>query len=129
MFNPDYNEFCRLAGQGNLIPVYREFMADMETPVSVLSRFADEPDVFLFESVEGGERFGRYSFIGLHPRAVFTIEDGAPFLTDAAGRRPLAAKGNAFSACGGCSPPTRRWRCRACRRSSAGRWATSATSA
>ena len=96
MFKPDYNEFCRLAGQGNLIPVYREFMADMETPVSVLSHFADEPDVFLFESVEGGERFGRYSFIGLHPRAVFTIEGGAPFLTDAAGRRPLAVSGNAF---------------------------------
>ena len=37
-----------------MIPVYREFVADMETPVSVLSHFADEPDVFLLESVEGG---------------------------------------------------------------------------
>lgn len=96
MFKPDFDEFRRLAEQGNLIPVSREFMADMETPVSVLSRFADEPDVFLFESVEGGERFGRYSFIGLHPRAVFTIEDGKPFLRDAEGKRPLDIVGNAF---------------------------------
>ena len=96
MFKPDFNEFCRLADQGNLIPVYREFVADMETPVSVLSHFADEPDVFLFESVEGGERFGRYSFIGLHPRAVFTIENGRPFLHDAAGKKALDVVGNAF---------------------------------
>jgi len=96
MFKPDFDEFRRLAEQGNLIPVYREFMADMETPVSVLSRFADEPDIFLLESVEGGERFGRYSFIGLHPRAVFTIEDGKPFLRDPAGKRPLDIIGNAF---------------------------------
>ncbi|MPM40472.1 Anthranilate synthase component 1 [bioreactor metagenome] len=96
MFKPDFNTFRKLAEQGNLIPVYREFMADMETPVSVLSRFADERDVFLLESVEGGERFGRYSFIGINPRAIYTIENGRPFLTDAAGKRELEIVGNAF---------------------------------
>ncbi len=96
MFKPDFEEFTKLAEQGNVIPVYREFMADMETPVSVLARFAEERDVFLFESVEGGERFGRYSFIGLNPRAVFTIENGIPFLTDRAGKRELAVLDNAF---------------------------------
>ncbi len=80
MFTPSLEEFRRLAAGGNLIPVYREHLADMETPVSVVSRFADDEYVFLLESVEGGERWGRFSFIGLHPYAVFSVEDGVPRL-------------------------------------------------
>ena len=77
----DFRTFEKFASQGNLIPVSREMLADHETPVSVLSRFANDEDVFLLESVEGGERFGRYSFIGVRPRNVFTVEDGAAYLT------------------------------------------------
>ena len=77
----DFRTFEKFASQGNLIPVSREMLADHETPVSVLSRFAADEDVFLLESVEGGERFGRYSFIGVRPRNVFTVEDGAAYLT------------------------------------------------
>ena len=78
----DFGDFEEYAGRGNLIPVYREVLADLETPVSVLSRFADEKSVFLLESVEGGERFGRYSFIGVRPRRVFTVEADGAFLTE-----------------------------------------------
>lgn len=76
MFAPTFEAFAELAKQGNLIPVYREHLADMETPVSTLARFADDEHVFLLESVEGGERWGRFSFIGVHPRVIFTVEDG-----------------------------------------------------
>ena len=77
----DFKAFEKFASQGNLIPVSREMLADHETPVSVLSRFSDDEDVFLLESVEGGERFGRYSFIGVRPRNVFTVENGEAYLT------------------------------------------------
>ncbi|MCP3967913.1 MAG: anthranilate synthase component I [Lentisphaerae bacterium] len=80
MLKPDLNEFCELAKEYNLIPVCRELLADLETPVSVLSRFAEDDNVFLLESVEGGERFGRYSFIGLDPDVILTIEDNEAVL-------------------------------------------------
>jgi anthranilate synthase component 1 len=61
--------------------VFREVLADTETPVSILERLADEEHVFLLESVEGGERWGRYSFIGLAPEALFCVENGVARLT------------------------------------------------
>ena len=85
----EFKEFERYAERGNLIPVYREMLADMETPVSVLSRFADDDNVFLLESVEGGERFGRYSFIGVRPRQVFTVENGEAFLSAGGEKRSV----------------------------------------
>ena len=88
----DFREFEKYAERGNLIPVYREMLADMETPVSVLSRFAEDENVFLLESVEGGERFGRYSFIGVRPRKVFTVENGEAFL-DCAGGKAKVGRG------------------------------------
>ncbi len=88
----EFKEFEKYAERGNLIPVYREMLADMETPVSVLSRFADDENVFLLESVEGGERFGRYSFIGVRPRQVFTVENGEAFLS-ADGEKRSVGKG------------------------------------
>ena len=88
MFKPEISEFKRLSEKGTkYVPVFREFLADMETPVSALSAFADDENVFLLESVEGGERIGRYSFIGVNPYAVFTVEDGKAYLTDRAGKR------------------------------------------
>ena len=85
----EFKEFEKYAERGNLIPVYREMLADMETPVSVLSRFADDDNVFLLESVEGGERFGRYSFIGVRPRQFFTVENGEAFLTTGGDKQPV----------------------------------------
>jgi anthranilate synthase component 1 len=69
---PSFLEFVRLASQYNVIPLSREIVVDRVTPVSVFERLQkNEPYTFLLESVEGGERFGRYSFVGQRPHAVF----------------------------------------------------------
>jgi anthranilate synthase component 1 len=67
---PDYDEFVALLEQGNVVPVYREILADMETPVSAFLKIDDGGDAFLLESVVEGERWGRYSFLGVAPRLV-----------------------------------------------------------
>jgi len=74
MFTPSKAEFLELAKQGNLIPVYREIIADAETPVSAYQKLQKSGGSFLLESVEGGERIGRYSFIGTHPRKVIRVD-------------------------------------------------------
>ena len=63
-------EFQRLAAQGfNRIPLVAETFADLDTPLSIYLKLANAPNTFLLESVVGGERFGRYSFVGLPARA------------------------------------------------------------
>src|SRR5271165_2429412 len=65
---PLRKDFERLAAAHTLVPVYRSLTADLETPVSAFLRLADgEPECFMLESVEGGERVGRYTFIGVRP--------------------------------------------------------------
>jgi anthranilate synthase component 1 len=66
-YYPSLEEVKGLAGQGNLVPMYREINADLETPVSAYLKIAQAPYSFLLESVEGGERLARYSFIGTEP--------------------------------------------------------------
>ncbi|WP_306533736.1 anthranilate synthase component I [Geobacter sp.] len=70
MYFPDFETFRSLASQGNLIPVCREIMADMDTPVSAFRKIDDGPYSFLLESIEGGEKWGRYSFLGANPTTV-----------------------------------------------------------
>jgi len=70
MFRPSLEEFKQKAKKGNLIPVYREILADMETPVSAFRKIDDGRHSFLLESVEGGEKWGRYSFLGSRPSVV-----------------------------------------------------------
>lgn len=67
MYLPDADAFCRAGEKGNLIPVFRDLPADLETPVSVFLKLAKNPPSFLLESVERGEQLGRYSFIGTNP--------------------------------------------------------------
>ncbi|MEI6971876.1 MAG: anthranilate synthase component I [bacterium] len=74
---PDIKEYERLAGDYNLIPVYGETLADSETPVSVLARFAANTNVFLLESMEGGETWGRYSFVGVDPQLLLEADHSA----------------------------------------------------
>ena len=71
MLRPAPDEFARLAAQGNLIPVVREILADLDTPLSLFRRLDDGRTAFLLESVEGGEKWARYSFIGTGARSVF----------------------------------------------------------
>src|SRR5512134_209472 len=70
MYSPSLPEFLNLAGQGNLIPVTRRILADIETPLSAYRKIRGPGESFLLESVEGGEHLGRYSFVGCNPRAV-----------------------------------------------------------
>src|SRR3954468_13232844 len=70
MYSPTLEEFRKLAAQGNLIPVTRKILADIETPLSAYRKIRGPGESFLFESVEGGEHLGRYSFVGCNPRAV-----------------------------------------------------------
>jgi anthranilate synthase component 1 len=70
MYSPTLDEFLKLAAQGNLIPVMRRILADFETPLSAYQKIRGQGESFLFESVEGGEHIGRYSFVGCNPRAV-----------------------------------------------------------
>lgn len=70
-----FSEFDLRARQGNLIPVYREFLADTETPVSAYLKIRDKSFSFLLESAEFGNRWGRYSFIGCSPYLVVFVRD------------------------------------------------------
>jgi anthranilate synthase component 1 len=86
---PDRAAFRALAAKANVLPVGFRVLADAETPVSVLARFtAPDRDFFLFESVEGGERWGRHSFMGLSARARVTVwRDDVVFRDGIAERR------------------------------------------
>ena len=81
VYVPTRAEFHRLARQGNMVPVYRDILADMETPVSAFRRIAHQPNAFLLESVEGGERLARYSFLGADPHLVFRAKGNTVTLT------------------------------------------------
>src|SRR5437763_1969973 len=84
MINPSLEGFTERAERGNLIPVYREILADLETPVSAFLKIGGRPHSFLLESVAGGEQISRYSFIGGEPfmvlktkgRSVEILRDG-----------------------------------------------------
>ncbi len=81
-------DFTARTANGARTPVFREFLADRETPVSVLSRVANKEDVFLLESVFRGEIRGRYSYLGLEPKEIL-IENGPA--------NPLSAAKERFS--------------------------------
>src|SRR4030042_5159933 len=69
MLYPNLEEFKFLSSKGNLIPVYREILADTETPVSATLKLGGSPS-FLLESMIGGEKWARYSFLGSRPSRV-----------------------------------------------------------
>jgi anthranilate synthase component 1 len=69
---PSLADFLELSRGGNLVPVYREILADTDTPVSAFLKTARGEHAFLLESVVGGDKWGRYSFLGSEPAAVFT---------------------------------------------------------
>lgn len=74
MVFPSFSQFSQLAQQGNFIPVYQEWVADLDTPVSAWYRVcAGQPYSFLLESVEGGEKVGRYSLLGCDPLWVLSV--------------------------------------------------------
>ncbi|HSM10112.1 MAG TPA: hypothetical protein VK827_00885, partial [Lysobacter sp.] len=75
--------FQQQAADGHTrIPVVREVLSDLDTPLSVYLKLADGPHTYLFESVEGGERFGRYSIIGLPARRVYAFAGHTLYVTE-----------------------------------------------
>ena len=78
LYTPTLEQAKATANQGNLLPVYCEINADLETPVTAYLKVAGESYSFLLESVEGGERLARYSFIGTDPSKIITSGPGTP---------------------------------------------------
>lgn len=94
-YYPEFGEFKRLCRQGNLIPIYREILADLETPLSAFIKLCSEQKNFkeglgnytyLLESVEKGERLGRYSFLGVDPFMVFQSRGEKAYLFRSTGK-------------------------------------------
>ncbi|MGC2745787.1 MAG: anthranilate synthase component I [Candidatus Angelobacter sp.] len=95
MLFPDYNEFSRLACTATLVPVAKTVAADLRTPVSAfLSVAAAEPNAFLLESVEGGEKIGRYTFLGARPYMILRAR-GRQITIERHGKK-TQQEGNAF---------------------------------
>jgi anthranilate synthase component I len=95
MIRPDYKEFLRLSRGATLVPVAKSISADLLTPVSAFLAVADgEPDAFLLESVENGEKIGRYTFLGVRP--FLRLESRGEEITIERGRKVERRKGNVF---------------------------------
>jgi len=82
MYYPKKEEFIKLTKKGNVIPVYREVSADLNTPLSAFLKIDDKKNSFLFESMEGGEKIGRYSFLGSSPAIVIESKGGSIKITE-----------------------------------------------
>lgn len=103
MYYPALEEMRPLREHGNLCPLYREIMADLETPVSAFLKIAHGPYSFLLESVEGGQHIARYSFLGSDPYLVLRLDAGKAQATQAGYKQtfnyddPLVALGTYLS--------------------------------
>jgi anthranilate synthase component 1 len=92
MYYPSKKEFIELAKKGNLIPVYREILADFETPLSAFRKIDAGDYSYLLESVEGGERIARYSFLGSKPSVVFMSKGNTVTMIEGGKRRVYHAR-------------------------------------
>lgn len=88
---PSLGEARKLAGDFDVVPVYAEFIGDLETPISAVMKFSDEENVFLLESAEAAERFGRYSFLGFDPKRTLSYRNGVYTVVDSDGVREVPA--------------------------------------
>ena len=105
MISPSFDQFKSLAEQGNFIPVYQEWIADLETPVSAWYKVCTgQPYSFLLESVEGGERLGRYSFLGCDPVWVLQTRGRETVQTHRDGRQKVFS-GNPLEILSQCLAP------------------------
>jgi len=94
MYYPSFETFRTMSTQGNLIPVYREIIADMETPVSALMKLRLCRHLFLLESVEGGEKWGRYTFLGANPYLIFKVAGDEVRISKNGKSRKIPHEGN-----------------------------------
>ena len=91
-YRPSYEEFARLQGSASCVPVYRQLTGDGLTPVSAFGRIERSAPSFLFESVIGGEKVGRFSFLGTEPFLIF--EAHGPEVTISRPRRSSRSAGS-----------------------------------
>ena len=97
-YYPDKKEFMRLSKRGNIIPVYREIYAGLETPLSAFSKIDDKKHSFLLESMEGEEKIGRYSFLGSRPSVIIESKGNKITITTFGAKRFVKRiNGNPFS--------------------------------
>ncbi|MFC2048420.1 anthranilate synthase component I [Chloroflexota bacterium] len=106
MYYPTLEEVKKLSKDGNLVPIYREIIADLETPVSAFLKINRGGYAFLLESVEGGEQLARYSFIGTEPNRVLTIRgedktDPLPLIAEELNKYKLVPVSGLPKFCGG----------------------------
>lgn len=105
MIFPNFSHFSQLALEGNFIPVYQEWIADLDTPVSAWYKVcAEQPYSFLLESVEGGEKLGRYSLLGCDPQWILEARGDRTIQTQRDGSQVVFA-GDPFTALGKCLAP------------------------
>ncbi len=98
MAPPQYSlsldQFRQYAGQGNLVPLYREILADYETPVSAFAKIDHGPSAYLLESIEGGEKWARYSFLGSGSPIVVYEDRGDLVVVQGTRKRRIPSRGN-----------------------------------
>jgi anthranilate synthase component 1 len=95
---PSREAFLQLSKKGNVVPVYTDLLADLETPVSAFAKLRGNQPAFLLESVEGGENVSRFSFIGCNPRKIISAQPGDPdplkaIQAELAGYKPVDVPG------------------------------------
>jgi anthranilate synthase component 1 len=88
------DQFRQYAGQGNLVPLYREILADYETPVSAFAKIDHGPSAYLLESIEGGEKWARYSFLGSGSPIVVYEDRGDLVVVQGTRKRRIPSRGN-----------------------------------
>src|SRR5260370_9952182 len=96
--SPTREEFHALAAQGNLIPLFAALAPDLDTPLAASLRLRPGPYSFLLESVEGGEKWARYSFLGTDPHLVLTAKGSRVSVRRADGTTELVPSRNPFGA-------------------------------
>lgn len=105
MIFPEFSQFSELARGGNFVPLYQEWIADLDTPVSAWYRVCEgQPYSFLLESVEGGEQLGRYSFVGCDPVWILEARGNITTQTYRDGSQVLF-EGDPFTALAKCLEP------------------------
>jgi anthranilate synthase component 1 len=93
-YSLNLDEFRRYAREGNLIPLYREILADYETPVSAFAKIDHGPTAYLLESIEGGEKWARYSFLGSGSPVVIYEDRGDLMIVRGKKKTRIPSRGN-----------------------------------